>query len=106
MRFMQELKCFIAVYALREPVDTKLKDPVRTHWLDDDKVDKLEEMRKSEDKEEQKDWWEEEGDGGYSSELEHVDWDWDNDVYKEEIYAGYGGRDKQNVIKEEEGGEG
>jgi hypothetical protein len=46
-----------------EPVDTKLTDPVQTHWLDDEEVDKLEELRKNKGSNE-KDWWKKEGKEG------------------------------------------
>ncbi len=60
-----------------EPADEKLKGPVRTHWMENNKVDKLEEEDK--DREE-----------GYTSECDRVDWDWDHEVQEREI--GYTGK--------------
>jgi hypothetical protein len=39
-----------------EPADEKLKDPVRTHWMEGDEVDKLEEWTTNEGGDE-KEWW-------------------------------------------------
>jgi hypothetical protein len=89
-----------------EPADEKLKDSVRTHWMEDDKVDKLEEWTTNEGGDE-KEWWDKDGEEGYTSECDPVDWAWDNEVQEREI--GY--MEKKSVIgnipdREEEGGVG
>jgi hypothetical protein len=68
-----------------EPADEKLKDPIKTHWMEDDKVDKLEEEGNDE-----KEWWDKDGEKGYTSECDRVDWDWDDEVQAREI--GYMGK--------------
>ncbi len=86
-----------------EPADEKLKDPVRKHWMEDDKVDKL-----GEEGGDEKEWWDKDGEEKYTSECDPVDWDWDDEVQEREI--GYTGK-KKRVIgnipdREEEGGVG
>jgi hypothetical protein len=86
-----------------EPADEMLKDPDRFHWMEDDKVDKLEEEGGDE-----KEWWDKDGEEGYTSECDRVDWDWDDELQEREI--GYTGK-KKSVIenipdREEEGGVG
>ncbi len=68
-----------------EPADEKLKDPDRTHWMEDDEVDKLEEEGGDE-----KEWWDKDREDGYTSQCDHVDWDWDDEVQEREI--GYTGK--------------
>ncbi len=51
-----------------EPADEKLKNPVRTHWMEDDEVDKL-----GEEGGDEKEWWDKDGEEGYTSECDHVD---------------------------------
>ncbi len=86
-----------------EPADEKVKDPVRTHWMEDDKVDKLEEEGGDEKK-----WWDKDGEEGYTSECDCVYWDWDHEVQEREI--GYTGKKKSSTGNipdvEEEGGVG
>jgi hypothetical protein len=85
--------------------DEKLNDPVRTHWMEDDKVDKLEELTTNEGADE-KEWWNKGGEEGHTSECDCVDWDWDDEVQKREI--GYTGKKKSLIRnipdREEEGG--
>jgi hypothetical protein len=80
-----------------------MKDPVRSHWMEDDKVDKLEEEVGDE-----KEWWDKDREKGYISECECVDWDWDDEMQEREI--GYAGKKKSvigNILdREEEGGVG
>jgi hypothetical protein len=86
-----------------EPADEKLKDPPRTHWTKDDKLDKLEEEGGDKIK-----WWDEDGEEGYTSECDCVDWNWDHEVQEREI--GYMGKKKSAIGNipeiEEEGGVG
>jgi hypothetical protein len=63
-----------------EPADKKLKDPVRSHWMEDDKVDKLDEEVGDE-----KEWWDKDREKGFISECECVDWDWDDEMQEREI---------------------
>ncbi len=44
-----------------EPEDRKLKDPIRTHWLEDEEIDKLERKRAKQSIEEEKKWWDKDG---------------------------------------------
>jgi len=62
-----------------EPEDKTWKDPIRTHWLGDDEIFDLETQR-AKKRGEEKDWWDKEGEDGYTSELEKIDWDWDDTV--------------------------
>jgi hypothetical protein len=39
-----------------EPEDRKLKDPIRTHWLEDEEIDELERKRAKQSIEEEKEW--------------------------------------------------
>jgi hypothetical protein len=64
-----------------------LKDPVRKKWIEDDKIDKLEEEGGDE-----KEWWDKDGEEGYTSECDCVDWDWDDKLQEREI--GYLGKRK------------
>ncbi len=86
-----------------EPTDEKLKDPVRTHWMEDDEIDKLEEECGDE-----KEQWDKDGEERYTSECDCNDWDWDDEVQEREI--GYMGKKKSvigNILdREEEGGVG
>jgi hypothetical protein len=66
-----------------------LKDPVRTHWMENDEVDKLEKWTTSEGGDE-KEWWDKDGEEGYTFKCDHVDWDWDDEVQEREI--GYTGK--------------
>jgi hypothetical protein len=68
-----------------KPADEKLKDHVRTHWMEDDEVDKLEEEGGDE-----KEWWDKVREEGYTSECDPVDWDLDDEVQEREI--GYTGK--------------
>ncbi len=80
-----------------------MKDPVRTHWMEEDEVDKLEEEGGDE-----KERWNEDGEEGYTSECDRVDWDWDDEMQEREI--GYTGKKKSAIgnipDREEEGGVG
>ena len=62
-----------------EPEDKTWKDPIRTHWLGDDEIFDLETQR-AKKRGEEKEWWDKEGEDGYTSELENIDWDWDDTV--------------------------
>ncbi len=86
-----------------EPADEKLKDPVRTHGMEDEEVDKLEEEGGDE-----KEWWNQNGEEGYTYECNRVDWDWDHEVQEREIgYTGKKRSAKGNIPDiEEEGGVG
>jgi hypothetical protein len=63
-----------------EPEDRKLKDPIRTHWLEDEEIDKLERKRAKKSIEKEEEWWDKDGEEGHTSEYDHFEWDWDNAV--------------------------
>jgi hypothetical protein len=42
----------------------------------------------------EKEWWEKDGEEGYTSECDCVDWDWDDEVQEREI--GYTGKKRCN----------
>jgi hypothetical protein len=68
--------------------------------MEDDEVEKLEEEGRDE-----KEWWYKDGEEGYTSECDCVDWDWDHEVQETEI--GYTGKQKSaigNIPDIEEGG--
>ncbi len=71
--------------------------------MEDDKVDMIEEEGGDE-----KEWWDKDGEEGYTSECDRVDWDWDVEVQEREI--GYTGKKKSAIgnipDREEEGGVG
>ena len=62
-----------------EPEDKTWKDPIRTYWLDDGEIFDLETQR-AKKRGEETEWWDKEGEDGYTSELEQVEWDWDDTV--------------------------
>ncbi len=59
--------------------DGKLKDSIRTHWLEDEEIEELE------NNVEEKEWQDKDGEEGYTSEYDHIDWDWNNTVKGEEV---------------------
>ncbi len=66
--------------------DSKLKDPIsiRTHWLQDEDINDLEKITAKKSVEE-KEWWDKDGEEGYTSEYDHIDWDWDSTVKGKEV---------------------
>jgi hypothetical protein len=48
--------------------------------LQDEKIDELE-KRIAKKSVEEKEWWDKDGEEGYTSEYDHIDWDWDNTVW-------------------------
>ncbi len=46
--------------------DGKLKDPIRTHWLEDEEINELEKNV------EEKEWWDKDGEEGYTSEYDYI----------------------------------
>ncbi len=64
--------------------DSKLKNPIRTHWLEDEEIDEFE-NRTAKKSVEEKEWWDKDGEEGYTSEYDHIDWDWDNTVKEKEV---------------------
>jgi hypothetical protein len=67
-----------------QPMDDKMKDMVRTHWLDDAEPDKIEVTTYMEGVDE-KEWWDKGREAGYTSEQGHVDWDLDPNVEVRDI---------------------
>ncbi len=74
-----------------------MKDPIRTHWLQDDEIDKLERKRAKKSNEE-KEWWDKDGEDGYTSGNNHVEWEWDDTVMGKDE-----GNDNQSDGNKEEG---
>jgi hypothetical protein len=67
-----------------KPDDSKLKDPIRTQWLQDEEINVLE-KRTAKKNVEEKEWWDKDGEEGYTSEYDHIDWDWDSMVKGKEV---------------------
>jgi hypothetical protein len=66
------------------PDDSKLKDSIRTHWLEDEEINEFE-NRTAKKSVEEKEWLDKDGEEGYNSEYDHIDWDWDNTVKGKEV---------------------
>jgi hypothetical protein len=75
---------FVTEWEHWKPDDSKLKDPIRTHWLQDEEIDELEKRTVKKNVGE-KEWWDKDGEEGYTSEYDHIDWDWDSMVKGKEV---------------------
>ncbi len=51
-----------------------MKELIRTHWMNDEEMDKIKVTTYKEGADE-KEWWKKDREAGYTSEQGHVDWD-------------------------------
>jgi hypothetical protein len=66
-----------------EPEDKTLKNTIRTHWLHDEEIYEIKKKRAKKGGEE-KEWWDKDGEDGYTSAHNHVDWEWDDTVMRKD----------------------